>query len=86
VNCVYEAFELVKKAEVKRFKEKSYFYRKSHRLPPAESDDDPDPDSGPGGNGEMRAHGFEEPEAERMSIDVNNTRGVRTGKSSQHRR
>ena len=56
VNRVCEAFELVKKAEVKRFGEKSYFYRKSHGLPPAESDDDPDPDPGTGGNGEMRAH------------------------------
>jgi hypothetical protein len=60
VNRVCEAFELVKEAEVERFGEKSYFYRKSHGLPPAESDDDPDPDPGSDENGEVRAHGFEE--------------------------
>ena len=76
VNRVCEAFERVKKAEVESFGEKSYFYRKSHGIPPAESDDDPDPDPGLDENGEMRAHGFEEPEAEEMDIDVDEA-GVR---------
>ena len=51
VNRVCEAFELVKEAEVKRFGEKSYFYRKSHRLSPAESDGDPN--SGSDENGDV---------------------------------
>ena len=67
VNRVCEAFELVKEAEVERFGEKSYFYRRSRGLPPAKPDDDPDDD--PDKNGDERAHGFEELEAE--SMDVN---------------
>jgi len=67
VNRVCEAFELVKEAEVERFGEKSYFYRRSRGLPPAKPDDDPDSDSDE--NNEERTHGFEELEAE--SMDVN---------------
>jgi hypothetical protein len=59
VNRVYEAFELVKEAEMERFGEKSYFYRKMNGLSPADSDNDPDL---VGDN--VRAHGFEEPEKE----------------------
>jgi len=71
VNRVCEAFELVKEAEVKRFGEKSYFYRKSHRLSPAESDGDPN--SGSDENGDARAHGFEEPEPEEIDVDIGGT-------------
>src|SRR5277367_4726204 len=56
---VCEAFERVKKAEMKKFGEKSYFYRKANGLPPADSDDDPDSASD-----DAHAHGFEEPEGE----------------------
>jgi hypothetical protein len=42
VNRVCEAFELVKEAEIERFGENSYFYRKMNGLSPADSDDDPD--------------------------------------------
>jgi hypothetical protein len=59
VNRVREAFELVKEAEMERFGEKSYFYRKMNGLSPADSDDDPDLD-----DDDVRAHGFEEPEEE----------------------
>jgi hypothetical protein len=52
-----EAPEVVKRAEMKIFGAKSYFYRKANNLPPAESDDDPNPD-------DDQAYGFEEPEAE----------------------
>jgi len=57
VNRVCEAFEVVKRGEMKIFGTKSYFYRKANNMPPAESDDDPDPD-------DDQAYGFEEPEAE----------------------
>jgi hypothetical protein len=66
---VCEAFRLVKKAEVERFGEKSYFYRKPHWLPPAEFDDGPDLSE----NSEVRAHSFEEPEAEEMDVDIDET-------------
>jgi hypothetical protein len=56
-HCVCEAFELVKEAEMERFGEKSYFYRKMNGLSAADCDDDPDL---VGGN--IRGHGFEEPE------------------------
>jgi hypothetical protein len=59
VNRVCEAFELVKEAEMEKFGEKSYFYRKTKGLPPADSDDDPDP-----AGHDAHAHGFEEPEEE----------------------
>jgi hypothetical protein len=59
VNRVCEAFELVKKAEMAKFGEKSYFYRKANGLPPADSDDDPDP-----AGVDAHAYGFEEPEEE----------------------
>jgi hypothetical protein len=72
VNRVCEAFELVKEAEVERFGEKSYFYRKSHGLSPAETDDDPDPDPDPS-SGEVRTHGFEEPGPEEMDVNVDET-------------
>jgi len=42
VNRVCEAFELIKEAEMERFDEKSYFYRKMNGLSPADSDDDLD--------------------------------------------
>jgi len=57
VNRVCEGFEVVKRAEMKIFGAKSYFYRKANNLPPADSDDDPNPD-------DDQAYGFEEPEAE----------------------
>jgi hypothetical protein len=41
VNRVCKAFELVKEAEMESFGEKSYFYRKTNGLPPADSDDEP---------------------------------------------
>lgn len=72
MNRLCEAFELAE-AELKRFGEKSYFYRRSHKLSSAESDDDSDPDPDSGENGEMRAYGFEEPEAGEMNIDINKT-------------
>ena len=53
-----EAFELVKKAEMERFGEKPYFYRKANGLPPADADDDP------GSIDDARVHGFEEEEEE----------------------
>jgi hypothetical protein len=56
---VCEAFERVKKAEMKKFGEKSYLYRKANGLPPADSDDDPD-----SAGDDAHAHGFEEPEGE----------------------
>ena len=59
VNRVCEAFELVKEAEMERFGEKSYFYRKTNGLPPVDSDDDPDISGD-----DVDAHGFEEPEEE----------------------
>jgi hypothetical protein len=59
VNRGCEAFELVKEAEMKRFGEISYFYRKMSGLSPADSDDDPDL-----GSDDVHAHGFEEPEEE----------------------
>ena len=59
MNRVCEAFELVKEAEMERFGEKSYFYRKMNGLSPADSDDDPDLVSD-----DVHAHGFEEPEEE----------------------
>jgi hypothetical protein len=59
VNHVCEAFGLVKEAEMERFGEKSYFYRETNGLPPADSDDDPDTAAG-----DVHAHGFEEPEEE----------------------
>lgn len=66
VNRVCEAFELVKEAEIERFGEKSYFYRKMNGLSPADSDDDPDLV----GN-DVHAHGFEEPEEEEaMEVEV----------------
>ena len=43
VNRMCEAFERVKKAEVESLGGKSYFYRKSHGLPPADRDDDQTP-------------------------------------------
>jgi hypothetical protein len=63
VNRVCEAFELVKEAEMERFGEKSYFYRKMNGLSPADSDDDPDLDVD-----DVRAHGFEEPEEEEEDV------------------
>jgi hypothetical protein len=60
VNKVCKAFELVKQAKMKAFKNKLYFYRKACSLSPVLSDKDPNP-------GEMEvaaAHGFEEPEKE----------------------
>jgi hypothetical protein len=60
VNRVCEAFELVKEAEMEKFGEKSYFYRKANGLPPADADDDPDLDP----VDDTRAHGFEEEEDE----------------------
>jgi hypothetical protein len=57
VNYVCEAFELVKEAEMENFGEKSYFYRKTIGLPPADSDDEPDT-----AGDEVHAHGLEEPE------------------------
>jgi hypothetical protein len=70
VNRVCEAFNLVKEAEMERFGEKSYFYRKTNGLPPADSDDDPDT-----AGDDVHAHGFEEPEEEveimeEMEIDA----------------
>jgi hypothetical protein len=59
VNRVCEAFELVKEAEIQRFGDKSYFYRKINGLPPADSDDDPD-----SADDDVHAHGFEEPGGE----------------------
>ena len=56
VNRVCEAFELVKEAEMEKFGEKSYFYRKANGLPPADADDDPDAID------DDLAHGFEEEE------------------------
>lgn len=53
---------------MKSFGEKSYFYRKSCGLPPAEPDDDPGP--GTGECGEMRGHDFEEPEAVPSEADL----------------
>jgi hypothetical protein len=76
VNRVYKAFELVKEAEVERFREKSYFYRKSYGLPPAESDDDPDLDSDLDKNNKVRAYGFEEPEIEEIDFDVDEARNA----------
>ena len=55
VNRVCEAFELIKEAEMEKFGEKSYFYRKANGLPPADADDPVN---------DTRAHGFEEPEVE----------------------
>jgi hypothetical protein len=55
VDRVCEAPELVKEAEMERFDEKSYFYRKMNGLSPADSDD---PDLV---GGDVHAHGFEEP-------------------------
>ena len=60
VNRVCEAFESVKKLEMEKFGDKSYFYRKANGLPPADADDDPDPDP----VDDTCAHGFEEPEEE----------------------
>ena len=60
VNCICEAFEVVKEGEMERFGEKSYFYRKMNGLSPADSDDDPDLVGD-----DVRAHGFEEPEGGR---------------------
>jgi hypothetical protein len=74
VNRVYKIFELVKETEIERFREKSYFYRKSHGLPLTESNDDLNPDLDLNKNGEMRAHDFEEPEAEEINFDVDKTR------------
>ena len=59
MNRVCEAFELVKEAEMERFGEKSYFYRKMNGLSPADSDDDP----GLVGD-DVHGCGFEEPEEE----------------------
>jgi hypothetical protein len=42
------------------FGEKSYFYRKTNGLSPADSDDDPDPVGD-----DVHGHGFEEPEEEK---------------------
>jgi hypothetical protein len=72
VNRLYEAFELTE-AEIKIFREKPYFYRRSHELSSAESDDDSDPDPDSGENGEVRAYGFEEPEAREANIDIDKT-------------
>jgi hypothetical protein len=60
VNRIYEAFELVKKAEIKKFDKKSYFYRKANGLQPAESDDNPDSIN----KNKAQAYDFEEPEME----------------------
>jgi hypothetical protein len=60
INRIYEAFELVKEAEIKKFDEKSYFYRKANGLQPAESDDDPDSAD----KDKAQTHSFEEPEME----------------------
>jgi hypothetical protein len=62
VNRICEAFNLVKEAEIERFGKKSYFYRKTNGLPPADYDDDPDT-----AGDDVHAHGFEEPEEE---VDV----------------
>jgi hypothetical protein len=43
---------------MKKFGKKSYFYRKTNGLPPAESDNNPDSID----EDKARAHGFEEPE------------------------
>ena len=59
MNRVCEAFELVKKVEMERIGEKSYFYRKMNGLSPADSDDDLDLIGD-----DVHAHGFEEPEEE----------------------
>jgi hypothetical protein len=63
VNRVCEAFELVKEAEMERFGEKSYFYRKMNGLSPADFDDDPDLIGD-----DVHGHGFEEPEEEPEDI------------------
>ena len=55
-----EAFECVKELEMRKFGDKSYFYRKANGLPSADAGDDPGPDPVDG----PRAHGFEEPEEE----------------------
>jgi hypothetical protein len=60
VNRVCETFELVREAEMERFGDRSYFYRKSRGLPLAGPDDDPDAREGV----EACAHGFEEPGVE----------------------
>jgi hypothetical protein len=43
---------------MEKFGEKSYFYRKTNGLPPAESDNNPDSTD----KDKARAHSFEEPE------------------------
>jgi hypothetical protein len=70
VNRVYKVFELVKKAEIERFGEKSYFYRKINGLSPADFNDNSDFVSD-----NIYIYSFEEPEEK--SVDTVDEKAIK---------
>jgi hypothetical protein len=65
MNRICEVFELVKEAEMEKFSEKLYFYRKANGLQPTKSDNNPDSID----EDKAQAYGFEEPEVKEEEDD-----------------
>jgi hypothetical protein len=72
VNRIYEIFELVKETKIKKFGEKSYFYRKANGLPPAELNNNPDSTD----KNKTQTYGFEKPEEEGEDDDIIKYTGI----------